>query len=309
MGDSLARAIDLLRAGQLVVAPTETVYGLAADAGNPQAIAQIFALKARPAFNPLIAHVASLAMAQDIAYLGPIELRLAARFWPGPLTIVADRRQPDLPCDLACAGLASVALRMPDHPIMLALIEGLARPIAAPSANRSGRISPTLPAHVTAEFGAETPFLLDGGACRIGLESTIIRVAADDVVHILRPGFVTAEMLEAVSHCPVRPPAPSDDITAPGQLLAHYAPAAPVRLNRHDPSPGDILIGFGPHSRAAPEWNLSPAGDLAQAAATLYAFLRAADAIGPSAIVIEPIPDHGLGLAINDRLRRAAHRD
>jgi len=280
--------------------PTETVYGLAADAVNARAVAAVYAAKGRPAFNPLIAHVADVAMARRIARFDDRAEALAARFWPGPLTLVLPVRDEAAVCDLARAGLDTVAVRAPGHPLAHALIEAVGGPIVAPSANRSGRPSPTTFADAVEETGAAAAAALDGGACAIGLESTV--VALLDEARLLRPGAVTRAEIEAV----VGPlaEAEADARRSPGRLTRHYAPDAPVRLQATEPRADEAWLSFGPGG--AGPWNLSPAGDLAEAAANLFAYLRAADRSGASAIAVAPIPEDGLGEAINDRLRRAA---
>ncbi len=280
--------------------PTETVYGLAADAANARAVAAVYEAKGRPSFNPLIAHVADVGMARRIARFDDRAEALAARFWPGPLTLVLPVLDTEAVCDLARAGLDTVAVRAPGHPLAHGLIEALGRPIVAPSANRSGRPSPTTFADAVEETGAAAAAALDGGACTIGLESTV--VALLDQPRLLRPGAVTRAEIEAV----VGPmaDAEADAKRSPGRLTRHYAPNAPMRLNADTPSAGEAWLSFGP-SGTGP-WNLSPTGDLHEAAANLFAFLRAADRSAPTAIAVAPIPQDGLGEAINDRLRRAA---
>ncbi|MGI9170549.1 MAG: L-threonylcarbamoyladenylate synthase [Caulobacteraceae bacterium] len=296
-------AVAALRAGRLVILPTETVYGLAADAADPGAVGRLYEAKGRPRFNPLIAHVADLAAAACIAHLDDRALTLARAFWPGPLTLVAPIRDTGAVCDLARAGLDTVAVRVPAHPMAQAVLARFGGPLVAPSANRSGRPSPTTYSDALAETGASAAAALDGGPCAIGLESAVVALL-DGPPRLLRPGAVTREAIEAL----IGPLAPADlgARRSPGRLARHYAPAAPLRLNAEGPEPGEAFLAFGP----APEWpavfNLSPAGDLAEAAANLFAFLRAADAISPTAIAVAPIPETGLGEAINDRLRRAA---
>lgn len=299
---ALAAAAAALRAGRLVILPTETVYGLAGDAANPAAVAAIFEAKGRPRFNPLISHVADLAAAERIAAFDDRARRLAAAFWPGPLTLVLPIA-PDTPvCDLARAGLDTVAVRVPAHPLARALLARFGGPVVAPSANRSGRPSPTTYADALEETGDKTAAALDGGPCEVGLESTV--VALLDQPRLLRPGAVTREQIEAL----IGPlaEAEADARRSPGRLARHYSPEAPVRLNAQAPGPGEAYLAFGPHAAGPGVWNLSPRGDLAEAAANLFAHLRAADRTGPSAIAVAPIPDQGLGEAINDRLRRAA---
>ena len=299
---SLAAAAEALRAGALVILPTETVYGLAADAGDPAAVAALYQAKGRPSFNPLIAHVADLEAARAIAGLDARAEALAAAFWPGPLTLVAPVRDALAVCDLARAGLDTVAVRAPAHPVAQGLLRAFGRAVVAPSANRSGRPSPTTFADACEETGHAVAAALDGGACAVGLESTVVALL-DGPARLLRPGAVTRAQIEAV----IGPlaEAQADAKRSPGRLALHYAPKAPVRLDAAAAGEGEILLGFGPH---CPDggFNLSPAGDLAQAAANLFAYLRAADRRAPSAIAVAPIPEEGLGEAINDRLRRAA---
>ncbi|MDR3512527.1 MAG: L-threonylcarbamoyladenylate synthase [Caulobacteraceae bacterium] len=300
--DTVEAAVAALRAGRLVILPTETVYGLAADAANPAAVAAIYQAKGRPSFNPLIAHVTGLETAQAFARFDARAHALAEAFWPGPLTLVTPILAPERVCDLARAGLDTVAVRAPAHPLAQAVLAGFGGPVVAPSANRSGRPSPTSFADAVDETGFAAAAALDGGACAIGLESTVVAVL-DGPVRLLRPGGVTRAQLEAV----VGPlaEAENDAGRSPGRLALHYAPDAPVRLDAIEAKPGEVLLGFGAVTDD-PGFNLSPSGDLAQAAANLFAYLRAADRRRPTAIVVAPIPDHGLGEAINDRLRRAA---
>ncbi|WP_374578816.1 L-threonylcarbamoyladenylate synthase [Phenylobacterium sp.] len=288
-----------LRAGRLIILPTETVYGLGGDASNADAVAAIFAAKGRPAFNPLISHVADLAAAERIAVFDERARVLAQAFWPGPLTLVLPVT-PDTPvCDLARAGLETVAVRCPAHPLARAVLAGFGGPVAAPSANRSGRPSPTTYADAMEETGEAVAASLDGGPCEVGLESTV--VALLDQPRLLRPGSVTREQIEAVIGTLAE--AQADAKRSPGRLARHYSPKAPVRLNVSRPEPGEAYLAFGPGEH---RWNLSPAGDLRQAAARLFAYLREADRTDPSAIAVAPIPNEGLGEAINDRLKRAA---
>lgn len=301
MIDAVARAAAALAAGELILLPTETVYGLGADAANPEAVARVFEAKGRPRFNPLIAHVAVVAQARRIAVLDPAAERLAAAFWPGPLTLVAPAREDCGVCDLARAGLDSVAVRVPGHETARAVIAAFGGAVVAPSANRSGRPSPTTFADALEETGHAVAEAVDGGACAVGLESTVVSVL-DGRVALLRPGAVTRAQIEAV----VGPLAGSDDgHRSPGRLTVHYAPDAPVRIETTEAGPGEILLGFGP-GVGEPRWSLSPTGDLREAAANLFRRLREADRARPSAIVVAPIPREGLGEAIFDRLRRAA---
>jgi L-threonylcarbamoyladenylate synthase len=282
--------------------PTETVYGLAADAANPTAVAAIFEAKGRPRFNPLIAHVTDLAAAERVAVFGDRARALAAAFWPGPLTIVAPVRDAGAVCDLARAGLDTVAVRVPSHPMARALLDAFGGPVVAPSANRSGRPSPTTFIDASEETGFAASAILDGGACEIGLESTVVSVLGG-VVRLLRPGGVTRAAIAAVAG-PVGE-ADADAKRSPGRMAAHYAPEAPVRLNAIAPNAGEAFIGFGPTSPGL-RFNLSPDSDLREAAANLFVMLRAADRLQPTGIAVARVPDTGLGEAINDRLRRAA---
>ncbi|ATQ44246.1 L-threonylcarbamoyladenylate synthase [Caulobacter mirabilis] len=295
------RAAAALRAGGLVILPTETVYGLAADAANPRAVAAVYQAKGRPSFNPLIAHVADVEAVRRIAVLDERGEALAAAFWPGPLTIVAPVRDAGAVSDLARAGLDTVAVRVPGHPLSRALLAAFGGPVVAPSANRSGRPSPTTYADAIEETGPASAAALDGGACRVGLESTVVALLPGEPARLLRPGSVTRAQLEAV----VGPlaEAEADAKRSPGRLALHYAPDAPVRINEITAEPDEAFLAFG---RSDSPFNLSPTGDLAEAAANLFAMLRAADRTKPSAIVVAPIPDEGLGEAINDRLKRAA---
>ncbi len=296
-------ALTALRAGDLVIMPTETVYGLAADARDARAVAKIFAAKGRPRFNPLIAHVADVSAAVALADMDSRALRLAEAFWPGPLTLVAPARPDCSVSDLARAGLDTIAVRVPAHPLALALLRAFGGPLAAPSANRSGRPSPTTLAAALAETGPYAAAALDGGPCQVGLESTVVSVL-DGPPRLLRPGAVTRGQIEDL----IGPlaEAESDARRSPGRLTRHYAPQAPVRLDAAAPRPGEAYLAFGPCPEGPATFNLSPSGDLAEAAANLFAFLRAADAGSPVAIAVAPIPGTGLGEAINDRLRRAA---
>lgn len=353
--EAIGRAAGLLRGGALVAFPTETVYGLGGDATNDRAVAAIFAAKGRPRFNPLIVHVPGLAQAETLAAFDDRARRLAARFWPGPLTLVLPRSANSGVSLLASAGLDTVAVRAPSHPIAQRLLRAAGRPIAAPSANRSGRISPTCAAHVLAEFapiagphppappgrarrpktddaagscdagegtrgrgprvneGVSPALILDGGPCSIGVESTVLDLTGS-VPLLLRPGGVAVEdlaaILGAIETSPAESPgsAPEGAPRSPGRLPSHYAPDLPVRLNATSARSGEALLAFGP--RAPPGFAevlfLSRSGDLAEAAANLFAMLRSLDRPGFSSIAVMPIPEQGLGRAINDRLRRAA---
>lgn len=302
MSDPVADAAAALSRGELVLLPTETVYGLAADAGNAEAVARIFAAKGRPRFNPLIAHVDSVEAAARVGVMTATAKALAARFWPGPLTLVL-QALPDGPvCDLARAGLDSVAVRVPGHPLARAVIDAFGGPVVAPSANRSGRPSPTTFADAVEETGPATKVALDGGDCEVGLESTVVSLLGDRP-RLLRPGSVTRAEIEGVVG-PLEADA-GEGHRSPGRLTLHYAPDAPVRIEAREAELGEILLGFGP-GIGDPRWSLSPTGDLTEAATRLFRLLREADRERPSGIAVAPIPDTGLGEAINDRLRRAA---
>lgn len=307
---ALSAATAILAAGGVVAMPTETVYGLAADATNPGAVTRIYETKGRPRFNPLIAHMADLAMAEAYGAFDPLSKKLAAAFWPGPLTLVVPLL-PGAPIHpLATAGLDSVGIRVP-RGFAGRLIGAFGRPLAAPSANRSGRISPTSAAHVDADLGGRIPLILDGGAAAVGVESTIVKVE-DGAVRLLRPGGVAAEAIEALIGARLqRPTRPGAAIEAPGMLASHYAPDVPIRLDAGEIGPDEALINFAGQTVAGAEqahWrtDLSPSGDLAEAAAQLFDAMKRADRSGATAIAVAPIPHHGLGEAINDRLSRAA---
>ncbi len=294
-------AAKTLHDGGLVAFPTETVYGLGADACNGHAIAQIFAAKGRPAFNPLIIHVATLEMAQEIALFNDAALRLAAAFWPGPLTLVLPLRPNAGLSPLVSAGLLTVGIRLPEHPVAQQLLAAFDGPVAAPSANRSGKISPTSAAHVAASLSGRINAILDAGACSVGLESTII--GFDTVPTLLRTGGLPVEAINACLGAPLASHTVSETPNAPGQLTSHYAPTAALRLNAKTKRAGELKLGFGPDDEA--DLNLSPSGDLVEAAANLFHHLHELDAKG-TPIAVAPIPAKGLGLAINDRLTRAA---
>ena len=300
-----AEAARALADGRLVILPTETVYGLAADAGNAVAVAAIFEAKGRPRFNPLIAHVADAVQAEAVAVFDARARALAEAFWPGPLTIVAPVRDRNRVCDLARAGLDSVAVRVPGHARARSVIAAFGRPVVAPSANRSGRPSPTTFADAVEETGAFAAALIDGGDCAVGVESTVVSVL-DGRVSLLRPGSVTREEIEAVVGPLARfGPGDGEGHRSPGRMALHYAPDAPVRIEAAEARDGEILLGFGP-GVGDPRWSLSPSADLREAAANLFRRLREADRERPSGIAVSPIPAQGLGEAINDRLRRAA---
>ena len=301
---TIGQAAEALRAGKLVAFPTETVYGLGADATNAAAVARVFAVKGRPTFNPLIAHVADASWVAGLAHGDPRFDQLARRFWPGPLALILRRRDDTSVVDLVSAGLDTIAVRAPDHPVALELLNAVQRPIAAPSANRSGRVSPTTAAHVRDSLGDAVDMILDGGPCRVGLESTVLDLSRDMPV-ILRLGAVTEDAIGAVIGAVQVAVDGAADIRSPGQLASHYAPGLPLRLNAPDARGDEALLGFGPAPGAA--LNLSRNSDLTEAAANLFAMLRSLD--DPhrfKAIAVMPIPEQGIGRAINDRLRRAA---
>lgn len=301
---SIDDAAAILDGGGLVAIPTETVYGLACDAANPAAVARLFAAKGRPSFNPLIAHVASQEMAERQAVFSETAARLAKHFWPGALTLVLPVLGKGNVCDLARAGLENIAIRYPQHEAAQSLIGALGRPIVAPSANRSGYISPTHAAHVAADLGDKIDMILDAGPCARGVESTILDISTDTPT-LLRPGAIATKDVAAVLKTPLAARRGGTDISAPGQLKSHYAPTASLRLNAAEALPGEIHLGFGP-GYGAP--NLSASGDLQEAAANLFTLLRALDS-SQVKIAVAPIPNHGLGEAINDRLERAAYRE
>lgn len=305
---AIARAVEILHAGGLVAFPTETVYGLGADAGNPAAVARIYAAKRRPGFNPLIAHVAEAAAALREAELPTAAQTLAAHFWPGPLTLVASIAKTCGVCDLARAGLASVALRAPAHPVAQALLAAFGQPIAAPSANRSGYVSPVTAAHVVADLAGKVDLILDGGRTPAGLESTIVSFIGPEPT-LLRPGALPRSEIEAALGTRLATPRDAS-IVAPGMTAAHYAPAARLRLAAQGLEEDEYGLDFGGQLAAeAPAGrivdDLSPGGDTTEAAAKLFAALRDIDARGLAKVAIAPIPNDGLGEAINDRLRRA----
>ncbi|MCF1707656.1 threonylcarbamoyl-AMP synthase [Tabrizicola sp. J26] len=301
----LSRAADLLRAGELVAFPTETVYGLGGDARSDLAVARIYEAKGRPRFNPLIVHLPDVDAARVLGDFDQRAERLALAFWPGPLTLVLPLRPDTGLSPYVTAELPTVALRVPAHPVASALLRAFGGPLAAPSANPSGRVSPTRAAHVIEGLDGRIAGVVDGGACAVGVESTIIGL--DGPAVLLRPGGVPAEAIEAVLGHPLQQGGSTVKPTAPGQLASHYAPGAAVRLTASRPEPGEVWIGFGPGCEDA-DLSLSATGDLVEAAANLFHLLREADRLaGPDGrIAIAPIPEAGLGRAINDRLRRAA---
>jgi L-threonylcarbamoyladenylate synthase len=310
---AVERAARVLAAGGLVAFPTETVYGLGADATNGEAVARLYDAKGRPTFNPLIAHVADPAAARALGSFDATADRLAAAFWPGPLTLVVPKR-PDCPvAELATAGLDTIALRVPAHPLAHAILRAFGRPVVAPSANRSGHVSPTTAGHVLADLRGRIELIVDGGPAPMGLESTIVACLGQPV--LLRPGALPRAEIERVA--PLSEPAPAAAAgahaapIAPGQLASHYAPRARLRLDATSVSGGEALLAFGPAlpsgaAQAARVLNLSPRGDLIEAAANLFSHLRALDASGAAVIAVMPVPHGGLGEAINDRLARAA---
>jgi L-threonylcarbamoyladenylate synthase len=312
-GAAIADAVRCLAAGGLIAFPTETVYGLGANAANGPAVARVYEAKGRPAFNPLIAHVVDLAAARALARFSADAARLAETFWPGPLTLVLPKAAACPVADLATAGLDSIAVRVPSHVVARAILAGFGKPVVAPSANRSGQVSPTTAAHVLADLGGRIELIIDGGATPVGVESTII--ACLDEPALLRPGGVPREAIERALNKPLAQPsaetAADDAPLAPGMLASHYAPRTPLRLDARDVAVGECLLAFGPNlvpgsERAMRVLNLSQRGDLIEAAANLFSHLRALDGEGANTIAVMPVPHAGLGEAINDRLRRAA---
>jgi L-threonylcarbamoyladenylate synthase len=300
---AIAEAARGLAAGGLVAFPTETVYGLGADATNGEAVARLYAAKGRPQFNPLIAHVYDLAAAKRLAVFDARAEQLAAAFWPGPLTLVLPKSAACDVSDLALAGLDTIALRMPAHPVARELLKAFGKPVVAPSANKSGHVSPTNAAHVLADLRGRIDLIIDDGPCEVGVESTI--VSLDGAPTLLRPGGLPREEIERVLGRPLTDTPVSEMPTAPGMLASHYAPKAQVRLNAETARAGETLLAFGPGAPADTP-NLSPRGDLVEAAANLFSYLRALDRDGAKVIAVMPVPGEGLGEAINDRLRRAA---
>lgn len=310
-GAAIDAATAVLAKARPVAIPTETVYGLAADATDPGAITSIYETKGRPRFNPLICHMADLAMAERHATFDPLSRKLAERFWPGPLTLVLPLEAESTIHPLATAGLDTVGIRVPKG-FAGELIRAFGRPLAAPSANSSGRISPTTAQHVEADLGERIELVIDAGPCPVGVESTILKIE-DGRIRLLRPGGVPVEAIEEATGLAVERPNATGTaaIEAPGMLASHYAPNAHVRLDATSVMPGEALIRFGNQpvegiDQAAADFDLSPTGDLAEAAANLFGFLKRADQTGASGIAVTPVPDHGLGEAINDRLKRAA---
>lgn len=301
--EALDEAVAILRDGGLVAVPTETVYGLAARADRDEAVAAIYRAKGRPSFNPLIVHVADFPAAQAIAETDERAQSLAEKLWPGALTMVVPLRADAGLAPAVTAGLATVALRCPAHPLMRALLDRCEFPLAAPSANRSGAISPTEPAHVAASLRTSVPLILDGGSCAAGLESTIVALRADDRWQVLRPGPIDHERLATILGAGNEALEAAAKVEAPGQLASHYAPSKPIRLGAEHAAPDEFLIGFG---KVGGQITLSAAGDLGEAAARLYRCLHEADASPLARIAIAPVPEDGIGTAINDRIRRAA---
>jgi L-threonylcarbamoyladenylate synthase len=299
---AIAEAAALLRAGSLVAVPTETVYGLAARADSAQAVAEIYRAKGRPDFNPLIVHVSSSEAARELAEFDARAEQLAAAFWPGALTLVLPLKQEARIAPAVTAGLPTIALRCPAHPVMRAVLESAALPLAAPSANRSGGVSPTRAEHVLASLNGAVPLVLDGGACVAGIESTIVALREGGGWQLLRPGPIGEAEIAAILGVPAIS-LTADKIEAPGQLANHYSPGKPVRLEARQALPDEYLIGFG---NIAGEISLSASGDLAEAAARLYECLHLAAAAPQPRIAVAPVPDEGIGTAINDRLSRAA---
>jgi L-threonylcarbamoyladenylate synthase len=307
---AIGQAADCLAKGGLVAFPTETVYGLGADGTNGGAIARLYEAKGRPSFNPLIAHVPSLEAALKIAAFNETSLKLAKAFWPGPLTLVLPKTPDCNVADLATAGLDTIAVRVPAHPVAQAILQALGRPVVAPSANRSGHVSPTLAAHVSDDLSGRIDLIVDGGPVKVGVESTIVACLAQPT--LLRPGGLARSHIEEVLCASLAEPSSNTEVEAPlapGMLESHYAPAASVRLNATQLNDGEVLLAFGPPFpgiNSSRTLNLSPRADLIEAATNLFGHLRALDQMPARTIAVMPIPDHGLGEAINDRLRRAA---
>jgi L-threonylcarbamoyladenylate synthase len=306
---AIVRAVVLLCEGKLVAFPTETVYGLGGDATSDKAVAAIYAAKGRPQFNPLIIHVAGPAALDDLIVWNDTARLLAGQFWPGPLTLVLPRKNGCPASRLASAGLDTLAVRIPSHPVALQLLKAVGRPIAAPSANASGKLSPTTPMHVAESMRDKVDLILAGGKAQIGLESTVLNLTSLRPT-LLRPGGVTKEQLEKLLG-PIEVASASKAPASPGMLASHYAPTIPLRMNAKSATPDEALLGFGPDAKVkggALRLNLSPEGDLEEAAANLFSMLRLLDQPHFKGIAVAPIPGHGIGLAINDRLRRASVR-
>ena len=305
----LSRAAEMLGDGKLVAFPTETVYGLGADARNPDAVARIYSAKNRPRSNPLIVHVATAEEALALVRFDSVAERLAETFWPGPLTLVLPfRENTNLPKSVA-AGLPTIAIRVPDHEIAAGLLAEFGHPVVAPSANRSGRISPTSAADVMDELASRIGAVIDGGPTEFGLESTVVRTSPNGpTIELLRPGAVPREAIEHLAGICVGQPAPSDRLSSPGLLPSHYAPTVRLRMNVDAPEAGELFLGFG-NTCGRDKDNLSGSGDLEEAASRLFSMLRRLDAEAQSSgksIAVAPVPSHGIGAAINDRLSRAS---
>jgi L-threonylcarbamoyladenylate synthase len=307
--ETIRQAAEALAKGDIVAFPTETVYGLGANALDSRAVAKVFAAKERPRFNPLIVHVPGLAAAEHYAVVNDTARQLAEAFWPGPLSLVLKKRPACGIADLVSAGLETIALRAPAHPVAQALLAAVKLPIAAPSANRSGRVSPTTAAHVEAELGDRPAMILDGGPCPLGIESTVVSVVGE-VPALLRPGALPREAIELVLGGPLATAKANERGASPGQLATHYAPSTKLRLDAVSVRPDEALLAFGSDvpSGARVTINLSANGSLEEAAAKLFAALRELDRAGAKTIAVMPIPAHGLGEAINDRLQRAANQ-
>ncbi len=302
--DTYKKAANMLARGELVSFPTETVYGLGADATNSIAVAGIYKAKNRPDFNPLIVHIYDAATADKYVKMNDTAKRLAKHFWPGPFTMVLPKKEPGNLSDLVSAGLDTVAIRVPEHDVARSLLKHFGRPVAAPSANISGRISPTTAIHVDGEFGDELQMIIDGGPCNKGIESTIVKVTDDNII-LLRPGNIIIDEIEAATGMSVILGDKEEKPSSPGQLESHYAPNAKMRLNVTSPEKTECLLAFG-KAPNHPGLNLSPSGNLTEAATNLFSMLRELDSAGYQTIAVSPIPHAGLGLAINDRLKRAA---
>ena len=306
MKQRIEQAAKLLKSGQLVAFPTETVYGLGADATNDTAVASIYEKKGRPSFNPLIAHVDNVEMAEKYVKISPLARKLMNAFWPGPLTLVLKRKARSKVSLLASAGLDTLAVRCPNNHIALELISTFGKPIVAPSANKSGRISPTTVGHVLDDYGDQAPFTLDGGPCQVGVESTVL-LCDDDKVAVLRYGGLAVEEIENLIGPIIRPEKDENAPHSPGQLKSHYAPHIPLRMNAIEVFEGEALLGFGNAPNAV--LNLSETENLTEAAANLFSMMHQLDNHKYTGIAVMPIPMHGLGLAINDRLKRASYKD
>lgn len=302
----IKKASDTLKQGEIISFPTETVYGLGADAIDTQAVAKIFSAKNRPSFNPLIVHLPSIEMVEKYVELSPLARSLSEAFWPGPFTMVLPLKKESGISKLITAGLKTVAIRVPTHPVARQLLTEFNGPIAAPSANKSGHISPTTAQHVDEEFGNELGMIIDGGACDNGIESTIVKVENNQLI-LLRPGNITKEMIEEKLKTNIETDnKPTDNPIAPGQLKSHYAPNAKIRLNVSNPNNNEAYLAFGNKQSIDNMLNLSQNGNLEEAASNLFSMMRALDKLDINTIAVAPIPKSGLGIAINDRLERAA---